>query len=295
MISVCIPIFNIDVRNLVSGLLNQLTDQMEIILIDDCSHETFKLKNRTLEDERITYIELEENIGRSKIRNLFLDYTKNDYLLFLDCDSLLVSSDFLNNYLNSLQGKPKVVCGGRLYPAECPSEYQILRWKYGVLRESKDAKTRTMESNRSFMTNNFLIEKTVLMNNQFDERLSKYGHEDTLLGIELSKKAIDIVHIENPVLNNDVEVGVLFIQKTEQAIDNLLLIEEFYPEKNRLIDYITLLSTAVKIKKLGMKGLLRVCYTIFGAKTKNYLITSKNPSITLFNIYKLMYYFNKMK
>jgi len=41
------------------------------------------------------YIQLDNNIGRAKIRNLFLKYAKYDYLLFLDCDTFIISDDFV--------------------------------------------------------------------------------------------------------------------------------------------------------------------------------------------------------
>ena len=77
MISVCIPIFNCDVNSLVNELSLQFKSfniPGEIILIDDCSDENYKKLNR-FKGDNISYYELKENIGRSKIINLFLKYT----------------------------------------------------------------------------------------------------------------------------------------------------------------------------------------------------------------------------
>ena len=90
MISICIPVYNFNITSLVNELSNQVNSlniPCEIIVIDDCS-ENFKRINK-IECEKHTYIELSENIGRARIRNLFLKYAKYEYLLFLDCDSLV--------------------------------------------------------------------------------------------------------------------------------------------------------------------------------------------------------------
>ena len=84
MISVCIPVFNVDVRKLTESLMSQASDiPAEIILIDDGSGEEFRQVNRELQDAGIQYHELEENIGRARIRNRFTEYANYEQLLFL--------------------------------------------------------------------------------------------------------------------------------------------------------------------------------------------------------------------
>jgi len=112
MISICIPTFNFDIIELVTVLYHQakkLNYQIEIIIIDDCSNEIFKKKNKKVCENYGKYIELNKNIGRAKIRNLFLKHTKFDYLLFLDCDSLIVSDSFLSRYVNTLNKKKMII------------------------------------------------------------------------------------------------------------------------------------------------------------------------------------------
>lgn len=292
MISVCIPIYNFDVRPLVRTLLNQADESTEIILIDDASEDSYKEKNRELKGEGISYIELEKNIGRSKIRNLFLNYAKNELLLFLDCDSEIIDDSYLKNYKNRLNTDVQLICGGRVYDKICPSDDQKLRWIYGITKESKPASERILNPNKSFMTNNFLIRRKLLSENPFDERLTKYGHEDTLLGIELAKKGILIEHIENPVLNSDVEQNDVFIKKTEDALDNLVQIQQFYEDPERLEDAITLLKAIKTVKKYKLKRIFRLIYRWFGKKMRKRLITSNNPSMKLFDLYKMAYFFH---
>ena len=62
---------------------------------------------------------------------------------------------------------------------------------------------------------------------KFDERITKYGHEDTLFGFELKKNNTQITHIDNPVINGNLETNEEFIEKTEEGLLNLLKIVEF--------------------------------------------------------------------
>ena len=89
-LSILIPVYQENCIKLVSDLVNQtkrLSIDSEILVFDDCSPIKCE-DNRTLSDmERVTYRELEQNIGRSKIRNLLADTASGDVLIFLDGDS----------------------------------------------------------------------------------------------------------------------------------------------------------------------------------------------------------------
>ncbi|MBK8722468.1 MAG: glycosyltransferase family 2 protein [Saprospiraceae bacterium] len=104
MLSICIPVFNEVVVELVDELHRQMMSlevPIEIVLIDDASNQEILAKNQSIAS-KVVNIELSENIGRSKIRNLFLQYAQHEYLLFLDCD-VSVPDSFLSNYIDWIQ------------------------------------------------------------------------------------------------------------------------------------------------------------------------------------------------
>ena len=117
MISVCIPLFNFDASPLIRELIKQI-DQLdqpaELILIDDASEEKYREIYRTFADS-CRYIELEKNVGRENQKSVFA-VCELSLLTFLDCDALIISDQFLEQYLNLLDSKPQIVCGGRVYP-----------------------------------------------------------------------------------------------------------------------------------------------------------------------------------
>lgn len=250
MISICIPVYNFNIRRLVQALEIQKKKSLypiELLLIDDGSDQEFKEENAPYCLNH-RYIELNENIGRSKIRNLFVKYAAFPNLLFLDCDSLIIRDDFLERYIELLQSEPQVVCGGREYPGEIPDNKYRLRYNYGVMRESKTAAERQKFPNRSFMTNNFMVKKELIENIGFDENLTGYGHEDTLFGLELQSQSIEVKHIDNPVLNGEIETNSEFLNKTREGIANLAHILAHYPNRELLIHNVSLLKTYNRVK-----------------------------------------------
>lgn len=289
MISICIPIYNFNV----SPLLDELSLQMEkteasveLILIDDCSSSEFKEANKLCCNKH-KYIELDKNIGRARIRNLFLKYAKYEHLLFLDCDSLISNQTFLSNYLNAIkEGENSIICGGRIYDSAKPDSNKLLRWKYGIERESLSYEERKQQPNKSFMTNNFLISKALLQEIKFDERLSEYGHEDTLFGFKLKKRGIEISHIDNPVLNGDIEDNTEYLEKTEKGISNLISILDYVNYDPAFIRDVSLLNFYAKASTQKLSPFIKILFPFIKPFIKFFLINGF-ISIRLFNFYKL--------
>lgn len=289
MLSICIPIYNFDVNPLVSALdiqLKKLDSQVKLILIDDSSDIEYKKLNESI-CSNFQYIKLEQNIGRSSIRNLFLKYTKSDYLLFLDCDSLIVDDLFIEKYIEEIKkGEEGVICGGRVYQQTSPGKNKLLRWKYGLIKESQTAAIRNIAPNHSFMTNNFVVKKEILQNIQFDERLKNYGHEDTLFGFELLKAGIQIKHIENPVDNGDIEDNNVFLEKTEKGIQSLVAILKYMNYDTELIKMIKLARVMMKIQSMKMLWLISLTFFFLKPLLK-YTLINGPISLWAFDFYKL--------
>lgn len=289
MISVCIPTYNFDSSQLVLDLLQQTNGQHEVIVIDDASAKNTKENLRNIQNPEFTFIELEENVGRAKIRNLFLHYAKGDFLLFIDGDSTIIRSNFLSEYQKNIQENTTVICGASIYSAAYPPANYILRWKYGHQQEFISTQKRN-ERQSPLKTNNFLIRTDVFQDIHFDERITQYGHEDTLFGIELTKRKIQILHIDNPVLNEDLDTNEAFLKKTDLALDTLHTILNFYPNSKEIIQQIHLLRVSEKIKRFKLKWVIAMIYFFFGKMIKHHLLHSKNPSMQAFAFYKLAFF-----
>jgi hypothetical protein len=297
MLSICIPIYNVLVFDLLSSLRRQIKEQnldCEIICIDDNSTEQIKIQNILAIAFTDQYIQLKRNIGRSAIRNLFLDYVNKPYLLFLDCDVKIQDDSFLANYLSAIEENHSLICGGHEYVNLKPEKKFRLKWNYGRKRESKSIKERQKKPQKSFMPSNFVIKKDILAENLFDTRLSQYGHEDTLFAYNLGCAEIKFHHIKNHVEITDLELNETYLKKTEQGIYNLKKILEFTKYNPQLIDNVSLLRFYFKSRKNGSLLIIYLILGLFFNRIRKKL-QNGSTSLFLFDLYKLAYFTKVMK
>ena len=292
MISICIPIYNVDVTRLVRDLYEQaekLSVAYEILLIDDASDASFRAINAAIHYPCVRYIPLESNIGRSGIRNLLADESKYLYLIFMDCDSEVKKADYLEKYLSHCHSG--VVCyGGRCYDATPPVVACILHWKYGTNREALSFEKRKATPYFAFQTNNFLIDKQIFDVVRFNEYISGYGHEDTLIGIDFENNNILVEHVDNPLIHNGLETSAVFLAKTEKGLFNLKKIESILPPQSiKTFQKIRIVRMKARLEKWHLKRVFVFVYRILRPLLLLNL-QGKSPSLIAFDIYKLGYY-----
>ena len=294
MLSILIPIYNYKVVPLVDALQKQCVKakiNYEILCFDDQSDPKFKKANSGLADYfRVNYTELSRNLGRAKIRNWLAKSASYDTLIFLDCDSKIVEKDFIKKY-HGLMGSAPVISGGRVYSKKPPRAYtKKLHWLYGTKKESKPAKIRSRYPVKYFHSNNFMVERQVILDNPFEEQLDKYGYEDLLYAQQLQDKGISIVHVDNAVQHLGLEKNVRFLEKTRLAIDNLLYLK--YAQNSPIPTNIE--SFANKLYDTGFHE----DYLLYYDKRKTTIeaeLLSKTPSIRKLDMYKLTYFLNRRK
>ena len=236
--------------------------------------------------EGVRYITRKQNVGRSAIRNFLISQAQGEWLLFIDGDLTLDNSHFIRRYL---QAKSNVVVGGIRIGGDLNRWKDNLRYRYEKAYEQKNTpQDRQCHATKHFRTTNFLAHKDIMMEHSFDENFVQYGYEDVLLGKSLAMDHIAITHIDNPITLDFFESNSEFLDKTEQSLRTL------YTFRNQLKGYSQLLETAEKIKKLHLQKLVNAAYFLVGQRIKKHL-QGNNPSIFLFNVYKLMYYIHHEK
>lgn len=289
MISILIPVYNTSVVDLVKSLqqqCRQLSPHYEIICLDDASAPEYRRVNQTLSTlEGVVYEELDQNIGRSRIRNRLADMANHPYLLFMDGDSKVVKADYLQAYLQDLT-PDTVIYGGRVYQANPPSDSVYrLHWHYGRWREAISAVKRREHPYRTFMTNNFIVPKAIATHIRFDESITRYGYEDTLYALELQKKGYEIRHLDNPLEHIGLETRPVFLRKVEEALDNLKLLLPQHPQ----IDT-RLLQLVRKLDEKGMLPLVRRSSKLLLGLLKRILLLLPQAPLKLLDLYKLGYF-----
>jgi len=290
MISILIPVYNCNIVSLVYELHNQASFAsvaIEIIVVDDCSSELLRDQNKDVKKlPGVKFTELERNIGRASIRNKLAGMAAYPTLLFMDCDSEVPDPDYIKKYL-PFCGKDVVVCGGRTYRPVPPDDPEMmLRWLYGIKREQLPANVRSKDPYHSFMTNNFLIPRSILSQIQFDESLVQYGHEDTLFGFELKKRDFPVIHIQNPLIHAGLEITSEFLRKTSEGIENLVILVAQGKIDREGFEDIRILRAYNRICRFGLVNLyLKFYYQFERSILKN--LMSINPNLFGFDLYKL--------
>ena len=290
MLSILIPTFNYDVTALVTEVHKQCIAckiEFEILVYDDASTDLKVRKNNTsinaLEDT--SYTILKSNIGRSAIRNKLAKTAQYEWLLFLDADVMTVNDNFVSNYINSLSDSKPIINGGISYQKEKPEQSQLLRWIYGKKREALNSEIRKKNQYISLLSSNFLIKKETLKKIKFDEKMARFGNEDTLFSYNLKQKKITVSHIENPVNHLGLETSEAFLKKSLQNIDTLNLFL-----KQKLIDarYMKISRVKYKVRKFKLDILFSVIFPIFKKRFEKNLLSNR-PSLFIFDLYRLSY------
>ncbi len=293
MLSICIPVYNFDVRNLVFDLKKEIISKeikVEIILIDDASDDTFKTINKELQHEVKEIVFLENNVGRSKIRNLFLQYAEGEYLLFLDCDAQIDNGDFLSNYLDEIvQDNGAEVIYGNFKVS--PLYSQSLRNRYSIERE-------IFQGNRStdfsvFKTVNFVIQKEIFQKFPFNEELIQYGYEDYIFAKKMQLGNVKFSAINNPVIHVDETENTVFLEKTKTAIGSLYQLSQNQVNIIYIKD-LKVYRVAQKLLKKRLGGVYLFFYKLIERKLIKNLL-SDQPHLKSLDLYKLGLLLRKLK
>jgi GT2 family glycosyltransferase len=290
-ISLLIPVLDYDIVAIVHSMKNamgKVPELCEILIGDDGSSTEYNEKYKSLEADNVRVISSEKNIGRAAIRNKLALEAKGDYLLFIDADVMVsgTADAYITKWLPFID-KAKVICGGTLYHESPPGDPdKLLRWMYGRHREQKSAAERNKHPHAGFSTFNVLIDKNVFSKIRFNEELKQYGHEDTLLGYQLKKAGISILHIDNGLLHDGLETNRDFLIKTRLGIENLSKLYDKVTDKRTFSETVLLLKIYNKIRYLGMNRILAAVFIKYRERMERRLDSGK-ISLLLFGFYKM--------
>ncbi len=290
LLSVCIPVYRQKVTVLVKqlhALSASFREEMEILVVDDGSPENWRRRNRGVRDYLDGYVELDRNMGRAAVRNRFLEYARGEFLLFIDGDSSVPDGKFFDRYRPWLEeGKERVIVGGSSYRRERPPRSRRLRWRYGWRRESLPAAVRSQNPWSSFKTNNVIIPAEVLRKIPFEEALRGYGHEDTFMGYRLWQAGVEVIHIDNPVFNEELDANGVFLRKSAEAVRSLFQVLALVEGDPHLVEQVRLLSWTGRLVRQGRARRVERVLTPLKPLIEA-VLKSGIPLLRLLDLYKL--------
>ena len=231
------------------------------------------------------YVLKKENTGSGATRNFLCDICRFDWMLFLDCDMDIADNSFISKYIG-MQGEPAVVNGG-ISIGKNPAMRHNLRYIYECEAESAHtAQKRNAMPYREFRSTNFMIHKSIMNVCRFDEKLMRY--EDVLYGKMLKRHGFRIIHIDNPTVMNDFEENADFVRKAEKDMKTLHYFEKELQGFSRMLTFTNTLSHKMPL------GIIRLWHKLFGSIERR-VLTSRHPSLYIYNLYRLGYYLSLKK
>jgi glycosyltransferase involved in cell wall biosynthesis len=287
-LSILIPVYNYDIRQLVGNLHQQclgLGIAFEILCADDGSSPDIISGNTAiLSLSHTCYDILPQHLGRVAIRNKLASDARYSCLLLLDNDSQVIHPRFIGNYLDAAGSAP-VLMGGTCYQQERPPAPYLLRWRYGRKREERTAAQRNMVPYQAFHINNIFLARDIFLRFPLQPLIRGYGHEDSLFGHHLQAAGIPVRHLDNPVLHAGLEPAGVFLEKSRQAIENLywLYARDGIGAGTRLV------RGFLVLRKWKLLPTFQAIYQAFAPGILRNL-KGPAPSLWLFDLFKLYHF-----
>ena len=285
-LSILIPSYNWDCTRLVCDLLEQIPEDTEIIVGNDksTSEEAVRAFQRIASMRQCRVFEPNENLGRSRIRNRLFELSSGQWILFIDCDTRVDNPSYISNYLNAIKEHPAdVYYGGMKNTPDCPEGCE-LRWTY----ETEASKRLTLKYRQahpfdSLTTQNFMIKRDAFVQTGFDETITQYGYEDTLLFANLEHLGKTVCHIENHLIHLDIDTNRSFLAKTREALRTLHSLPEDIRPKTRMV------LMHEHLRKYRLHRTYALLHILLLPITRR-ILCSRFVSLKLFQLYKLGYF-----
>ena len=293
-ISIIIPVYNVYkyIRECIESLINQTYSNIEIILVDDGSNDNSGkiCDDYAKKDKRIKVIH-KENSGVSNSRNVGIEISSGDYIVFVDSDDV-VSRDYIKKLFERHNDKRQIICKFIEFNKEIPN----IKLSGNITQIKKDS---FIEISKLSLLNTpccKLYNKKIIKDNKilFDENIS-IG-EDLLFNLEYLKY-INEVYILDEYLYyyRRSETNTLTTKYNEKSMDMYIktydVYTDFFNKKikeedlehydtTRIYMIIAIIQNEFKNKKISMfKRILNAKKILRNKKIKERIKVLKHTSV----------------
>lgn len=112
LISIIVPVYNAErfLKECIESILNQTYAEIELLLIDDGSSDSSgEICDAYAKTDSRIRVEHQENKGVSAARNLGIDLSQGEYIIFVDADDV-VGPYMVERYLSTLENTGADIC-----------------------------------------------------------------------------------------------------------------------------------------------------------------------------------------
>ena len=234
-VSVIVPIYKVEkyLNKCIDSIINQTYTNLEIILVDDGSPDNSPkiCDEYAKKDNRIKVIHKQNN-GVSSARNVGLDISTGDYIMFIDGD------DYIE--LNMIECMLKNMFDNDVDIVVCNINY-VYKDKEFIKYDESDRILNNYDAMKEFIRDgivqavvwNKLYKKSIIKDMKF---IINKIHEDEIFSYEAISKANSIYYNSNPFYNyiqrEDSITGKFSIQRldaVEAAYERMNSIKQNYP------------------------------------------------------------------
>ncbi|WP_017931780.1 glycosyltransferase family 2 protein [Robiginitomaculum antarcticum] len=249
-LSVLIPYFKDDPSKLLSALIAQADEGIEILLYDDGTgnpevNDALRRIARA-NTASVTLLLAYENQGRSAARNALQAAAGAPWLLFLDADMMPADANFLSRYMQIImQGGVDVIFGGFSMPESSSPEYALHR-AFSASTDCLTAAQRAASGPQYVCSSNLAVRSSVLDAETFDTGFTGWGWEDSEWAARIAPK-YRLAHIDNPAVHLGLETTDTLLRRFAMSGTNY----------NRFISRHPVMAKKLALYK-AMRGLAQI-------------------------------------
>jgi len=137
MVSVVIPAYNRagTIIRSVQSVLNQTYDDLEVIVVDDCSDDNLEDVLKELANPKVRYVRLDSRSGACVARNRGVQESRGEYIAFQDSDDEW-TNDKLAIQLKAMSDNNADVCFCRVRRHYIGENAKVILWPESISMES---------------------------------------------------------------------------------------------------------------------------------------------------------------
>ena len=246
-VSVIIPIYNTEkyLKKCLDSVCNQTLSDIEIICINDKSEDNSAkiVQEYAKKDGRIKFIDLVENGGVSKARNIGIDCAKGEYIGFVDSDDF-IDLDFYEKLYNKAINTNADSVKGSIYEYNSETEKSALFDFYNINEKIRENRVNFLYGFTSAIYKTDFIRKN---NIGFPENITHF--EDPYFSISVT--------LNSPKIETVDDARYFYVTHPNQASKNTKTLK-------KTVDFVTCEKSIInKINKYEISKEDYILYTSF--------------------------------
>ena len=200
-VSIIIPTYNRAklIKKSINSILNQTYDNIEVIVVNDCSTDNTEEVIKKIKDDRIRYIKLKKNSGACAARNAGIKVATGKYINFNDSDDEYLPTKIETQYNNLIKNNSDMDF--------CRIMIHINNLEYPIPSESHKKNILKQKYIEELVNGNYISTPTMLIKSKiikkvlFDEQLPRFQDYDLVLrmipGIKVSYTDEILINVYN--------------------------------------------------------------------------------------------------